>query len=142
MAETLKRLGADCVVSPGIPSIFYPLVYSHNLSILKLPFYLLAFLKRRLQFRSIKRRFDAVVVQKQVLPHFPPWFEKKLAAAGIPFVFDFDDGNRVMFHLSQAGRVDIESPQKKTRPKGAVVRFRFATIDGETFLRRVARLLD
>lgn len=46
-------------------------------------------------------------------------------------LFHFDDGHRVAVHLSQAGRVDIEEPPKKTRPKGAVVRFRFATADGE-----------
>ena len=34
-------------------------------------------------------------------------------------------------HLSQAGRVDIEERPKTTRPKGAVVRLRFATADGE-----------
>jgi formamidopyrimidine-DNA glycosylase len=46
-------------------------------------------------------------------------------------VLDFDDGHRVMVHLSQAGRVDIEERPKTTRPKGAVVRLRFATPDGE-----------
>jgi formamidopyrimidine-DNA glycosylase len=30
-----------------------------------------------------------------------------------------------LFHLSQAGRVDIEEPPKVTRPKGAVARFIF-----------------
>jgi formamidopyrimidine-DNA glycosylase len=43
----------------------------------------------------------------------------------------FDDGNRIAFHLSQAGRVDIEERPKTTRPKGAVVRLRFATEAGE-----------
>ena len=32
---------------------------------------------------------------------------------------------RMLVHLSQGGRVDVESPPKKTRPKGAVVRFHF-----------------
>jgi formamidopyrimidine-DNA glycosylase len=32
----------------------------------------------------------------------------------------------VMFHLSQAGRLDFEEPPKRTRPKGSVVRFRFS----------------
>jgi len=45
-------------------------------------------------------------------------------------VVDVDDGHRVLVHLSQAGRVDIEPAPKKTRPKGAVVRLRFATPDG------------
>ena len=35
-------------------------------------------------------------------------------------------GPRMLVHLSQAGRLDIEEPPKRTRPKGAVVRFRFA----------------
>ena len=39
-------------------------------------------------------------------------------------VFDFA-GPRLLVHLSQGGRVDIEDPPKATRPKGAVVRFAF-----------------
>ncbi len=40
-------------------------------------------------------------------------------------IFELDDGSRVLMHLSQAGRLDIEEPPKKTRPKGAAVRVRF-----------------
>jgi len=39
-------------------------------------------------------------------------------------IFDFD-GPRLLVHLSQGGRVDVESPPKATRPKFGVVRFRF-----------------
>jgi formamidopyrimidine-DNA glycosylase len=39
-------------------------------------------------------------------------------------VFGFS-GPRLLVHLSQGGRVDIEDPPKATRPKGAVVRFVF-----------------
>jgi formamidopyrimidine-DNA glycosylase len=39
-------------------------------------------------------------------------------------VFEFG-GPRVLVHLSQAGRLDTETPPKRTRPKGAVVRLRF-----------------
>ncbi|MDQ4143098.1 MAG: Fpg/Nei family DNA glycosylase [Actinomycetota bacterium] len=35
------------------------------------------------------------------------------------------DGLRVLFHLSQGGRVDLEDPPKSTRPKFGVVRFLF-----------------
>jgi len=41
------------------------------------------------------------------------------------------DRARLLVHLSQAGRLDIESPPKRTRPKGAVVRLRF---DNDTAL--------
>ena len=39
-------------------------------------------------------------------------------------VIGFDDDRRLLFHLSQGGRVDVEAPPKTTRPRGAVVRFR------------------
>jgi formamidopyrimidine-DNA glycosylase len=39
-------------------------------------------------------------------------------------VFDFGSA-RVLVHLSQGGRVDIEDPPKKTRPKGVVMRMSF-----------------
>ena len=37
----------------------------------------------------------------------------------------FDDGRRLLFHLSQGGRVDVEAPPKTTKPRGAVLRLRF-----------------
>lgn len=40
-------------------------------------------------------------------------------------VIRLDGGLRVLVHLSQAGRLDIESPAKATRPKGSVVRLHF-----------------
>lgn len=39
-------------------------------------------------------------------------------------VLDFG-GPRILVHLSQGGRVDVEEPQKRTKPKGSVVRFFF-----------------
>ena len=39
-------------------------------------------------------------------------------------VLDFD-GPRLLVHLSQGGRVDVEDPPKSTKPRGAVVRLRF-----------------
>src|SRR5262245_50203650 len=38
----------------------------------------------------------------------------------------FDSGLRIVFHLSQAGRLDFEEPPKKTKPRGSVVRWRFS----------------
>jgi len=39
-------------------------------------------------------------------------------------IFDFGNAH-VLVHLSQGGRVDIEDPPKKTRPKGVVMRMSF-----------------
>lgn len=40
-------------------------------------------------------------------------------------VFDHGDGLRVLIHLSQGGRVDVEAPARATKPKQGVVRFTF-----------------
>jgi formamidopyrimidine-DNA glycosylase len=34
-------------------------------------------------------------------------------------------GPRMLIHLSQGGRIDLEDPPKRTKPRGAVARFRF-----------------
>jgi formamidopyrimidine-DNA glycosylase len=41
-------------------------------------------------------------------------------------VLPFDGGDRMLVHLSQGGRLDVEAPPKSTKPRGAVARFRFA----------------
>lgn len=48
----------------------------------------------------------------------------RVGRRGKYLVFDLD-GPRVLVHLSQGGRVDVEQPPKRTRPKGGVVRLRF-----------------
>jgi formamidopyrimidine-DNA glycosylase len=50
-------------------------------------------------------------------------------------VLEFEGGTRIVLHLSQAGRLDVEEPPKKTKPRGSVARFVFgqgdAGLDGE-----------
>ena len=40
-------------------------------------------------------------------------------------VLTFDGGDRMLVHLSQGGRLDVEAPPKSTKPRGAVARFLF-----------------
>src|SRR5688572_32058299 len=40
-------------------------------------------------------------------------------------VLEFITGHRMLIHLSQAGRLDIEQPPKMTKPKGCVARLFF-----------------
>jgi formamidopyrimidine-DNA glycosylase len=40
-------------------------------------------------------------------------------------VVHFEGDLTVLIHLSQAGRIDVESPPKSTKPRGSVVRLRF-----------------
>src|SRR4051794_28961485 len=46
-------------------------------------------------------------------------------------VFELDAGVRMLMHLSQAGRLDIEMPPKKTKPKGSAVRLEFGPSSDE-----------
>jgi formamidopyrimidine-DNA glycosylase len=41
-------------------------------------------------------------------------------------VLGFERGDRMLVHLSQGGRLDVELPPKSTKPRGAVARFRFS----------------
>lgn len=51
---------------------------------------------------------------------------ERVTRRGKYLVFEFDGGQRVLVHLSQAGRLDVETPPKRTRRgKGGVVRLRF-----------------
>jgi formamidopyrimidine-DNA glycosylase len=47
-----------------------------------------------------------------------------VSSRGKYVVVAFDDGRRLLVHLSQGGRVDVEAPPKSTKPRGAVVRLR------------------
>jgi formamidopyrimidine-DNA glycosylase len=40
-------------------------------------------------------------------------------------VLAFEGGRRILVHLSQGGRVDLEKPPKATKPRGSLVRFVF-----------------
>jgi formamidopyrimidine-DNA glycosylase len=73
----------------------------------------------------------AVVLQFSSLKNVTPRPESLVGATlqrvgrrGKYLVFEFA-GPRLLVHLSQGGRIDVEDPPKKTRPRGAVVRLAF-----------------
>jgi formamidopyrimidine-DNA glycosylase len=49
---------------------------------------------------------------------------ERVGRRGKYLVFELG-GPRILVHLSQSGRIDVEDPPKSTKPRGAVVRFRF-----------------
>ncbi|MGH2784140.1 MAG: DNA-formamidopyrimidine glycosylase family protein [Actinomycetota bacterium] len=73
----------------------------------------------------------AVALQFSALKTFTPGPETLEGATlegvgrrGKYLVFEFG-GPRMLVHLSQGGRIDVEDPPKQTKPKGSVVRLRF-----------------
>jgi formamidopyrimidine-DNA glycosylase len=91
------------------------------------------------EVQALAERLDAVLAGGVLTAADPLQFSALRTVAPVPVgetlrsvtrrgkfvVLDFG-GPRVLVHLSQGGRVDIEDPPKTTRPKGCVVRFRFA----------------
>ncbi len=64
---------------------------------------------------------------KTVAPEPESLIGQPVAAVGYRgkyLVLEFG-GPRILIHLSQGGRVELEDPAKTTRPKGAIVRFAF-----------------
>jgi formamidopyrimidine-DNA glycosylase len=49
----------------------------------------------------------------------------RIARRGKFAVLEFSGGKRLLFHLSQGGRADLEDPPKVTKPRGSVLRMRF-----------------
>ena len=69
---------------------------------------------------------------KTVSPSPPDLYGCTLGSVGRRakyLTFGFGD-NTLMLHLSQGGRIDVESPAKRTKPKGAVARLTFDSGDG------------
>ncbi|HEY8018335.1 MAG TPA: DNA-formamidopyrimidine glycosylase family protein [Actinomycetota bacterium] len=51
---------------------------------------------------------------------------ERVGRRGKYLVVELDGGLRVLAHLSQGGRIDVESPPKMTKPRGSVLRIRAA----------------
>ncbi len=49
---------------------------------------------------------------------------ERVTRRGKYLVYELGGGLRVLVHLSQGGRVDVEAPPKSTKPRGAVLRIR------------------
>ena len=48
-----------------------------------------------------------------------------VARRGKYLILELEGGDRILVHLSQGGRLDVEMPPKATKPRGAVARLRF-----------------
>jgi formamidopyrimidine-DNA glycosylase len=97
--------------------------------------------------QALAERLDAVVAGKAFAGFDPLSFSslktvvpgpdvfvgrvvERVTRRGKYVIFEVGDAGRVLLHLSQAGRVDIEDQPKRTKPRGAVVRIRFTDPEG------------
>lgn len=88
-----ERAGLDCHVSPLFDDSY--LQYFYQTKTRRLSDVVRAFL-RRLIVLVRARRYDLIVIEKELIPYFPAWLETLLKTLGAPYVVDYDDAN---FHL-------------------------------------------
>ena len=69
-------------------------------------------------------QFSALKTFEPKLASFAGRTLEGISTRGKYLVFELD-GPRLLIHLSQGGRVDLEAPPKTTKPRGAVGRLRF-----------------
>jgi len=94
------------------------------------------------EMQALSERLDAVVSSKVLtradllgfssLKTFAPSPDDLVGTAvasvgrrGKYVVFTFEGGRRVLVHLSQGGRMDLETPPKASKPRGSLVRLVF-----------------
>src|SRR5690349_5000600 len=104
------------------------------------------------QMQALAERLDAIVRGHALTKYVPLGFHGLKTAVPPPdalvgqavtgvgrrakyLTFTFADEQRMLIHLSQAGRLDVESPPKATKPKGSVVRLVFGDPDTALLLR-------
>src|SRR2546423_5961270 len=86
----LRRLGVEITFKPFESKELNAVLYKPGRMPEKLRLVAKSLARRFAETRSA-REFDAVYVLREAALLGPPLFERMLARAGVPFIFDFDD---------------------------------------------------
>lgn len=85
----LERRGMRCTVAPAVPSRRYCLVFRRSLrERIEL---LVRTIASRVSLVWQLRRYDVVLVQREVIVRLFPLFELMIAKSGVRMIFDYDD---------------------------------------------------
>lgn len=86
----LKREGIDLEYAPFEDPELHQVLYQSGRSAQKIRLIARGFRRRRELLARLKE-FDAVYLFREAALLGPPWIERRMAASGVPMVFDFDD---------------------------------------------------
>lgn len=86
----LEEFGVQCEVQSFMDDALYALSFSPGRTGTKLVRTFVAVLRRLWVLRR-HRRYDAIYMQRELLPFGPPWLERWLKRSGARLVFDYDD---------------------------------------------------
>ena len=131
----LNKEGYECVVSPLLSSSEARLLYNRGHLFRKGWIINRSFLQRKKDLKKVSD-FDFVYISRESLMTGSYFFEKKLAAKGIPFIYDFDDA---------IWNIDVSPANRKFRwlknpsKTSEIIRFAKIVVAGNEYLANYAR---
>lgn len=87
----LRSQGIDVSIVPLFSNAYLDALYRGNSRFQEV---FIGYFRRMIALLRV-RKFDLVIVEKELFPFFPPIAEKILRAVGVPYVVDYDDA---LFH--------------------------------------------
>jgi glycosyltransferase involved in cell wall biosynthesis len=104
----LKQHGFDATVLSALPSAWFKKYYTDATLSGKLAFFGRMFFRRINHLLKLKE-YDAMFLQREVIPYFPPFFEKVIRKKAKRLIFDFDDA---IYHSRTRGRLGEYNKKK------------------------------
>ncbi|HHV61376.1 MAG TPA: glycosyltransferase family 4 protein [Firmicutes bacterium] len=125
----LESQGVEVRVSPLLGDSYLRRIYGHGT---RIGFDVAVSFWRRLVDVLHARRFDLLVVEKELFPYLPPWIEEGLVGQGHKLITDYDDAVYVNYQEKLLLRDKIDR----------VIRCSTAVIVGNPYLADYARVLN
>lgn len=110
----LRKRGVEITYQPFETPALNRVLYQAGQTRTKIAEVLRAFRQRAAGLRRV-RDFDVVYVFREAALLGPAWFESRLAASGVPFVFDFDDAVFVAYKSPANGYLSYLKFPAKTK---------------------------
>jgi glycosyltransferase involved in cell wall biosynthesis len=92
--ESFKKEGINMIISPLLNQNYFKATHKYR----KIYIIILAYLKRFLEIIKIlikPKKVDLIIIEYEIFPYFPAWFEWLLFKRKIKYIVDYDDA---IFH--------------------------------------------
>lgn len=110
--DILREKGVEITYSPFESEDLHRVLYQSGNTVAKIQGVLKNMNSRRREVKSLEN-FDLVYVFREAAIFGPAWLEKKIAASGIPVIFDFDDAVFVAYKSPSNGYLSyLKFPNK------------------------------
>lgn len=131
----LAERGIEITYAPFETPELRQVLYSSGNALKKLNAVVSGFNIRRRELSAVTE-YDLVYVFREAALIGPAWFERRIAASGIPMIFDFDDAVFVPYRSPSNGYLSYLKFPSKT---GSVIRMSSHVMAGNEYLAQYAR---